>query len=514
MNDIRELVRTHHPRLAPWELRAFLAEKIALADAEISKRQAELDGLVARREELQNHYDNCCLRDAPVRRLPSEILVEIFALHSAAYFLDEIFDESAFERLAQLPLLIVSQVCARWHAIAIGTPSLWTNISLLGFLWATPTSTEKAITLLQSALERGGNYALNVTLIADLDSDLGMPESAFTLFAAHSQRWRAADFNCPLTDIQRFSALSLPQLETLRIDSFGDLGPDMDVSFESVPRLRSLSIGDTDSPQTFTPQFDRLSDIAYEMLRADDIAHVISFLPDFSRRQHFRLHIDLDPENLYESTYDRVVLRISPTSSDISILTIEIDGQFNREHCRQVLAQITSKLTLPHLHTLAFHSVEHRRFPLFWSQSRFLGLATRSSFHLHLRMLSLSDLCITESQLLECLALLPVLERLGIADHARIGGCGKDLVLLTDSLLHALTASNSEYSGTALVPHLTHLHLRTRLQFSDATYLAFVRVRRPFTSEIFVMPEAERDWLLLHSQLQAQEGLVSTVWAL
>ncbi|KAJ7137360.1 hypothetical protein C8R43DRAFT_1132238 [Mycena crocata] len=65
-----------------------LEEKMALADDEISKRRADLD--------------------APVRRLPSEILVEIFAVHSAAFSMRENYDamdDLAFDRLAQAPLL-------------------------------------------------------------------------------------------------------------------------------------------------------------------------------------------------------------------------------------------------------------------------------------------------------------------------------------------------------------------------------------------------------------------------
>ncbi|KAJ7137378.1 hypothetical protein C8R43DRAFT_1132257 [Mycena crocata] len=506
MDHIRDLMHSHHPlaagQLSP--IQASLDDEIARADEEISKQKTGIDDVVARRTELRAQYENCSSLDAPVRSLPSEVLVEIFALHSVIFRMAENFDltdDLALFCFPQAPLLILSQVCARWHTIAINTPSLWSDIFLSSLLWDTPTSTETASKLLQTALERGGNHPLNIFVT---DSDIGMPEAALGLIVAHSERWRAVELLCPLTELEHFSGLSLPRLETMGISSIDLLGEDTDHCFKAAPRLRSLSIYDAVSPPLFTPHFDRLS-----------------WYPSCPNSRYGSSSGFNSGSTGGPILPKRFRLGIHPTSSDISVLTIEVAGRFHIKRVQYTLAQIMENLTLPHLHTLAFHSVDFPHYSLMWSNRRFLALARRSSFHLHLRTLDLCDVAIAEPQLLPCLALLPVLEHLEIADHARIDGHGHsmDVLLVTDSLLRALTdgdgtSENTDanpHIGPALVPCLTHIHLRTQLKFSDTAYLAFVRARRPFSSEIVVMSGVERDWRPLRAQLQAQEGLVSTV---
>ncbi|KAJ7137380.1 hypothetical protein C8R43DRAFT_1020086 [Mycena crocata] len=530
MNDIRELVRSQRPlthgQLA--SLRGSLEEKMAQADdeinkrmAEIAKRQVELEELVARRAELQDQHNVCVSLDAPIRRLPSELLVEVFALHLAALCMqldDHVkpCDASAFERLAQKSLLELSRVCARWHAIALDTPSLWTNVFLSTTLWANPATTNKALELLQSALDRGGHHALTVC-ITDYDGE--MPESALALIVSHSARWTKATFSCPLPQLQRLVGASLPRLETLKISRTPVLVPGAEILFAAAPRLKNLLIAGSVPPRVFRRGFGRPSTLAYEAVSsAVAIVNVISSMPRMLQIQKFRFQFRLDA---WIGSPNKVVLAIPPTSSDISELEIELMERFHQRHCQQALAAIFRSLTLPHLHTFALHSCKYRRYPLLWSQRRFMAFATRSSFHLHLRMFSVSDLGLAEPQLLECLTFLAALEHLEISDHAIFDGRGADIVLITDSLLRALTERNDASDDTdartrigfALAPRLTRLRIRSRLQFSDAAYLAFVCARRPFTSQISVMPEAERDWRPLHTQLRAQEGVVSIVWA-
>ncbi|KAJ6519096.1 hypothetical protein C8R45DRAFT_1085152 [Mycena sanguinolenta] len=75
---------------------------------------------------------------APIRRMPTEVLVAIFPLCA-----DDLCDDirwRAIERLAQKPLLTLSQVSKRWHDIALGTPTLWDRLVLDAEIGLNPES--------------------------------------------------------------------------------------------------------------------------------------------------------------------------------------------------------------------------------------------------------------------------------------------------------------------------------------------------------------------------------------
>ncbi|KAJ7476739.1 hypothetical protein FB451DRAFT_1004460, partial [Mycena latifolia] len=110
---------------------------------------------------------------APIRRLPSEILVETFA-ECWSSFTPEFDDlegsrsiSTELKRLAQSPLLTLSGVCARWYDIVMGTPSLWSTIELESTLWDNPLYLETVQKLLQTLLERSADHPLVVSVASD-----------------------------------------------------------------------------------------------------------------------------------------------------------------------------------------------------------------------------------------------------------------------------------------------------------------------------------------------------------
>ncbi|KAJ7646532.1 hypothetical protein FB45DRAFT_711947, partial [Roridomyces roridus] len=90
---------------------------------------------------------------SPVRRLPNELLVEIFTV-----MVRDGFDKKHFEHP-----WVPSRVCRRWSAVALGTPSLWSFIPLdLNVLGFAPGAV--ALTKLQH--ERSRNSPLSVRIVA------------------------------------------------------------------------------------------------------------------------------------------------------------------------------------------------------------------------------------------------------------------------------------------------------------------------------------------------------------
>ncbi|KAJ7687509.1 hypothetical protein B0H17DRAFT_1069806 [Mycena rosella] len=127
---VRELLRSHRQLPADQlsSVVSSLSDELLRYDEDITALEAQLARLVSERAVLRSLHTDCGSLLAPIRRLPSEILAEIFALNlPPSAILDELEDgyqEGAFDVLAHSPLLAISQVCARWHAIAMGTPAL------------------------------------------------------------------------------------------------------------------------------------------------------------------------------------------------------------------------------------------------------------------------------------------------------------------------------------------------------------------------------------------------------
>ncbi|KAJ7138087.1 hypothetical protein C8R44DRAFT_551772, partial [Mycena epipterygia] len=97
---------------------------LAQYDVAIEGLQETLRGMLADRMKLQNYADGHRGVLAPVRRLPPEILCEIFASLSPSS--SYIFNSAKeLDNLSKFGLLQISQVCAHWRRLVMGTPRLW-----------------------------------------------------------------------------------------------------------------------------------------------------------------------------------------------------------------------------------------------------------------------------------------------------------------------------------------------------------------------------------------------------
>ncbi|KAJ7114045.1 hypothetical protein C8R44DRAFT_553372, partial [Mycena epipterygia] len=84
---------------------------------------------------------------SPIRRLPPEILLQVFLLCAP------------LNRLTRRDLLQLSQVCAHWRALVLGTPVFWRAVDLDMMFWS-----HKMLPLVQKALERSGSSPLQIRI--------------------------------------------------------------------------------------------------------------------------------------------------------------------------------------------------------------------------------------------------------------------------------------------------------------------------------------------------------------
>ncbi|KAJ7647980.1 hypothetical protein FB45DRAFT_734246, partial [Roridomyces roridus] len=102
--------------------------QITQYDNEIHRLEERLDKLRAERCQLTTYVDACRALFSPVRRLPNELLENIFDMCAPPSAHKLSFSDTPSEELTRLAkghLLQLSQVCSRWHKIALETPRLW-----------------------------------------------------------------------------------------------------------------------------------------------------------------------------------------------------------------------------------------------------------------------------------------------------------------------------------------------------------------------------------------------------
>ncbi|KAJ7138092.1 hypothetical protein C8R44DRAFT_547135, partial [Mycena epipterygia] len=134
---------------------------LAQYDTAIEALKETFRGTLADRMNLQEYVDGCRGVLAPVRRLPPEILCEIFMAYSSPSTQARTpADEK--KKISKSDVLLVSHVCTQWRIIALGTPRLWSDIAVDVFNW--PRDPAPFLQVLRKSLERGAGHPLTLSV--------------------------------------------------------------------------------------------------------------------------------------------------------------------------------------------------------------------------------------------------------------------------------------------------------------------------------------------------------------
>ncbi|KAJ6535802.1 hypothetical protein DFH09DRAFT_931658, partial [Mycena vulgaris] len=137
---------------------AIIAEapsELSRYDSEIERLEAALARVRSERASLESYTDGCRSLFSPVRRLPTELLADIFDM-CAPPDTHELSDTTTPEEE-------VDRVCSRWHRIVMATPMLWSKIAADTDLWdRTNASSATLLRLIAAALERGADFPLSL----------------------------------------------------------------------------------------------------------------------------------------------------------------------------------------------------------------------------------------------------------------------------------------------------------------------------------------------------------------
>ncbi|KAJ7646046.1 hypothetical protein DFH06DRAFT_1210976 [Mycena polygramma] len=219
ISGLRDILRSN---TVPPEKSSFLSVidgaslELERYDAEIKRLQECLARLISDRTTLASYGDGCRSVFSPIRRLPTELLAEIFGMcrPPGEDIMSGITPDKELDRVAKKYLLQFSQVCSHWHGVIMGTPMLWSTITLDVAVWSS-TSPKILLDLLTASLDRGGDYPLTMQVAVDF----GDPNEYYVLnlLSRHSHRWKCVHL---WIDTRSFPSLAgirghLPLLDTL-----------------------------------------------------------------------------------------------------------------------------------------------------------------------------------------------------------------------------------------------------------------------------------------------------------
>ncbi|KAJ7206055.1 hypothetical protein GGX14DRAFT_644058 [Mycena pura] len=304
-------------------------------------------------------------------------------------------------------------------------------------------------------------------------------------------------------------------LENLQLDPLLVVSPPNPfIYMKDMPALRRLNITSPLLDGISRATLQNVVELGCEVTSVLHIAWSISFLSQLpTTTSAFELALNYNVASTDPSQIDD--LHIAPQTSTISSFVFtSVNGYSQCLPVLGILAQILASLTLPALRVIGFGWVHYPRGSLEWPHAQFIALSKRSGFAHTLKLLNVAHVCIAEPALLEVLSVLTSLEELQISDKRKVDSDGADVVLITDTLLRAITCAASGADATdttSLIPQLRVLHCASRLQFTHNLLLIFVSSRlelapnlSPFLLEVRPLTEADgRLDAEVHERLEA-----------
>ncbi|KAF8195629.1 hypothetical protein K438DRAFT_1826258, partial [Mycena galopus ATCC 62051] len=107
------------------EIRALLVDpeaQLARIDAQIKEVENTLDQLKTQRASLRQPIDAHRALISPIRRIPQDVLIEIFLSCLPS-------EHNAIIDPAEAPL-VLGRICRYWKSIAYSTPMLWSSLHI------------------------------------------------------------------------------------------------------------------------------------------------------------------------------------------------------------------------------------------------------------------------------------------------------------------------------------------------------------------------------------------------
>ncbi|KAJ7663986.1 hypothetical protein DFH06DRAFT_337664 [Mycena polygramma] len=189
-------------------------EHLKRLDDDIAKLQKTLKQLKEARMSLSRYRAQNRAILSPLRRLPTEVLGEIFSWTSPT-----VTDRRVRDKLdVGASPWVLTHINARWRAIALATPSLWSLI-VIAYSEEYDAASAYSLASTEAHLQRSQTHTLKIHFHSSPDADSDAQIRMFDLLSRHASRW-----------------------EELSLGLTGDLVPSLLALRDRIPSLRRLWI--------------------------------------------------------------------------------------------------------------------------------------------------------------------------------------------------------------------------------------------------------------------------------
>ncbi|KAJ7234865.1 hypothetical protein B0H12DRAFT_152642 [Mycena haematopus] len=468
------------------EIQALLVEptlRLQRLDDEIAELQKAIDKLAEERDSLCTYVDAHRALISPVRRLPLDIIQEIFIACIPTH-------RNCVMSALEAPVLL-GRICGSWRAISLATPRLWARLHIVepprgryGFSNAVvDEKVAQRLDVTKVWLGRSGQCPLSISLQSgpDYDSPPATPTTSQTQSGHFLQelipfagRWQHIRLTTPpfvLQTIVHLTAADVPMLESAAFHPQYQFPPRV-VNWEQFgmlggPRMTSFSTtGNSFNPQlqSLPLRWHQLTELtiggpAWETMITSDM-----LLQTLSQCRELRTCSLVVNDGGHPSLFPPRSYSQHPPVELPFLHTFQLD-------CGSVACSVLDRLSLPQLREFTMHGVNDQ------SPASFLSLCIR------LETLRIDSNSFTKLTLQESLrALPPTVLHLTINDITH-GPSDVPLVAsLDDDVLAVLTPAPGP-SGDVACPLLETLTITHCCLISDAALLRFITARMAAASE-------------------------------
>ena len=458
--------------------------RLAKMDDEIERMQAALEEMKRQRDGLSQYIDHYRALTSPIRRLPKEILLEIF-VHCLPK------EHNAYMSSHEAPLLL-GRICSSWRSISLSAPRLWTTIYVPVprtdmYPWQVIAKAEYIVALkrmvrlrtvaLQEWFIRSGSLPVDISFIQWPKAEpanialIDTAQPIVDVILSVAQRWRNVTVTAPSDDtMASFIAHpphNLPFLESFDL-TFADIRrwPEpvlritpSEYNIYRAPSLRKLSLQKFGgNPLQLPVTWENLTDLS------------LNYPPVFSRDLTLHQAVDLLSRCRH---LIRCTLAMGKPGEvppvQLSSFALPYLECFT-VHEKAYAASVFSCLELPALRQVTYytHVALHPS-----RRSSLLTLLGNSNGSIH--ELTINPHQLMKEDLMKCLYLIPhatILTFDNRASNFRNEGNVFSPTILHKDLLYSFLPSATR--GRPLCPNLQALHVNCHLDMSDEDLLEFI----------------------------------------
>ncbi|KAK0187283.1 hypothetical protein F5146DRAFT_770129 [Armillaria mellea] len=372
-----------------------IKESLSAIEKEVQRYDDELFRLytlAAQREseqrELKLNAEKCRSILAPIRRLPNEMLSEIFA--QCCKHGDE--DVNCISVTRTLSAMSISLVYSRWRSLAVSTKSLWAVFSI------SPTAVSIfTFRCLQMYISRSGDAPLTIKVPYTYGA-VSPPASAgaspfYDVLLDAAPKWRKMDLGSIYFG-QRLSPVKhhLQNLEELTVNS--DCLFDRDV-FGDAPNLRTLNITITREAASHTFPYHQISNLTLNL--ACFYSNFTEFLSKFPQVRNLELGGYIDDVNSIQGL----------GKTDLGMV------QTLYVNTARIIPLVIRAFTFPHLESITLICKDTAASPQFLPIYRQFLKLLEQPMH-GLKVLILEEIDVEDQEMIAILGLTPGLIELSI----------------------------------------------------------------------------------------------------